>query len=114
MSSPTDNRDKPRKKKKKPKKADDDSYIGKSIGGDSKEKRAARDKLRQQGAFVYQGSGKKHGKNADLSEKKCEKQTIELQWCLAKNDHKQDKCEGLVEIWRACKDKWDARDPKLK
>ena len=99
--------------------ADDRTPAGMGYGGtrvmkgDSREKRAARAKARQGGgAFVYQGAGKKHNKDATISEHKCEKHTLDVQWCLAKNDHKEDKCKGLVKRWRECTEKWDALDPK--
>ena len=86
----------------------------KVMKGESREKRAARAKARQGGAFVYQGAGKKHNKDATISEHKCEKHTLAVQWCLAKNDHKEDKCRGLVKRWRECTEKWDSIDPKTK
>jgi hypothetical protein len=69
---------------------------------------------RQSGAFVYRGSGKKHAKDSTLSERKCEKQTIAVQWCLARNDHKQDRCQGLVDVWKECKAKFDAIEKQSK
>ena len=104
---------KKKQKKKKKKGAVDSKYIGKKMEPESKERRAAR-ASRQQGAFVYQGSGKKHSKSATLSERKCEKQTLAVQWCLAKHDHKQKNCQGLVEVWKDCQSYWDSRDPRLK
>ena len=86
----------------------DPRFIGKSQPAEKN--RSGRARGRQKGAFVYQGAGKKHSKDATLSERKCEKHTIAVQWCLAKNDHKQDRCQDLVDVWKACKQKWDEKE----
>ena len=82
--------------------------------GESREKKAARAKLRKGkgSVFVYEGAGKKHNKDAALSELKCENLTVRVQWCLAKNDYKQDtgKCQAMVKLWKECTEKWDSLD----
>jgi hypothetical protein len=90
-------------------------FVGKKMGGESNRSSRSADKSSgsQTGAFVYQGSGKKHRAEADLSEVKCEKQTLAVQWCLAKNDHQQKRCQGMVDALVQCKEHWDAKDPKL-
>ena len=55
---------------------------------------------RHVGAFVYQGAGKNVGDDPQL--KKCKNQTLDVQWCLAKNNHQQNRCEATIELWRQC------------
>ena len=59
---------------------------------------------RHTGAFVYKGAGKK--KSADSSEADivCSNLACNIQWCLAKNNHKQDKCQSFVDAWQSCMD----------
>ena len=99
------------KTKKKKIKEPPPPWVGKRMQGESNRAgRGAANAKRQMGAFVYQGSGKKHAKDASLSEVKCEKHTIAVQWCLAKNNHIQQKCQGLVDVWKDCKATWDAKE----
>ena len=55
---------------------------------------------RQHGAFVYTGSGKKQSKDADPAQIACKKHACAIQYCLARSNHKQAKCEEFVN---ACK-----------
>ena len=90
-------------KKKKNKK--NEPFSKRVMKKESKERAAARAKRRKGnigGTFVYQGAGKVHNKDATLGEIKCEKHTIDLQWCLAKHDHKQKYCEDLVKVLKNC------------
>ena len=57
------------------------------------------------GAFIYTGSGKKQSEDADISQKKCMKQACAIQWCLARNDHKETKCEIYIQDWKDCCDR---------
>ena len=63
---------------------------------------------RQTGAFVYTGSGKKQRKDADEAQKVCAKFACNIQWCMAKNNHKQAACTAFVDAWQECVDKVNA------
>ena len=54
------------------------------------------------GPFVYAGSGKKHGKDADLCQRRCKTEACGIQWCLQRNKHVQSKCEDIIEIYKTC------------
>lgn len=54
------------------------------------------------GAFVYTGSGKKQKEDADIAQIKCKKQACDIQWCLAKSNHMQHRCEPVIQIWKDC------------
>ena len=57
---------------------------------------------RNTGAFVYTGSGKKQAKDADPAQEKCKQLACNIQWCLAKNNHKQSRCQDFVKAWKDC------------
>lgn len=57
---------------------------------------------RHTGAFVYTGAGKKQAENADICVKACKNISCEIQYCLARNDHKQARCEHFVNSWNEC------------
>ena len=60
------------------------------------------------GAFIYTGSGKKQSDSASASQKACTKQACAIQYCLARNDHKQIKCQHFVDSWKECCERADA------
>ena len=57
------------------------------------------------GTFVYQGSGKKQNEDAPIEQKKCKKEACNIQYCLARNNHIQKRCEDIIAIWKECCDK---------
>ena len=59
---------------------------------------------RHTGTFVYKGAGKKQSANASEADKVCSKLACNIQWCLAKRNHDQDKCKSFVEAWQKCVD----------
>ena len=63
------------------------------------------DRSRQNGAFVYTGSGKKQSPSAAAEQKECIKQAVAIQYCLAKRNHKQIYCKAAIEDWQQCCDK---------
>lgn len=70
--------------------------------GDSAERRKRRAALRA-GAFVYQGAGKKQGKNAPKDVTQCIQQSQAAQWCLARNGFQQKQCQHEVDKLEACR-----------
>ena len=60
---------------------------------------------RNTGAFVYQGSGKKQCDDAPIEQKKCKKEACNIQYCLARNNHIQKRCEDVIAVWKACCEK---------
>ena len=60
---------------------------------------------RNTGAFVYQGSGKKQSEDAPIEQRKCKKEACNIQYCLARNNHIQKRCEDVIAVWKACCDK---------
>jgi hypothetical protein len=56
--------------------------------------------------FVYKGSGKKQREDAPLAAKRCTRQACDIQWCLAKNDHDQKKCEWYIAQYEKCVETW--------
>lgn len=54
------------------------------------------------GPFIYTGSGKKQSEDASLSQKLCTKQACLIQWCLAKNNHQQSRCQDVIDNWKEC------------
>jgi hypothetical protein len=54
--------------------------------------------------FVYTGKGRKGGGNDD-SPRECAKQACNIQWCLARSNHKQEVCQPFIDEWKACRDK---------
>lgn len=65
---------------------------------------------RQTGAFVYRGAGKKQAVDADPAQKKCQQLACNIQWCLAKNNHKQVRCQDFVKAWEECVAKVNEQD----
>jgi hypothetical protein len=57
---------------------------------------------RAQGAFVYTGSGKKQSADAPLSQRLCAKKARDVQWCLAKCNHKEKYCVEVIKILKDC------------
>ena len=57
---------------------------------------------RSTGTFVYQGSGKKQSDDAPIEQKKCKKEACNIQYCLARNNHIQKKCEDVITAWKDC------------
>ena len=54
------------------------------------------------GQFVYRGAGKKQNKDADLSQHMCRKEACDIQWCLARRNHQESVCEGIIQKWKDC------------
>ena len=54
------------------------------------------------GAFVYPGAGKKQPDDAPPEQHKCKREACAIQRCLARNDHRQERCEEQVKAWKAC------------
>jgi len=52
--------------------------------------------------FVYQGSGKKQNKDADISQRSCTKEACAIQYCLARNNYKEQRCEHVIQQWKSC------------
>lgn len=65
---------------------------------------------RHAGAFVYSGAGKKQRADATPEEKLCTDEVIAIQRCLARNNHKQSRCEEAVRSWKLCCEKVRALD----
>jgi len=65
---------------------------------------------RHDGAFVYTGSGKKQAKNADAAQVECKQLACAIQWCLAKSNHQQARCEPSVQAWKDCVQKVNERE----
>ena len=63
---------------------------------------------RLQGSFVYTGSGKKQASDAPLSQKLCAKKARDVQWCLAKNGHKEKWCKAVIDVWKDCLERANA------
>ena len=57
---------------------------------------------RQKGAFVYQGAGKKQPKDAPPEQWLCIDESIAIQRCMARNNHRQDRCTEAVDVWKRC------------
>ena len=57
--------------------------------------------------FVYTGKGKRSAQNNDAppEQKLCAKQACAIQWCLAKRDHKEHLCHGVIGEWNDCCEK---------
>jgi len=56
------------------------------------------------GPFVYRGAGSK------LKNKKpCQKEACNIQWCLARRNHDQKKCQEFVDAWKACEERMKAQ-----
>ena len=63
---------------------------------------AEKKKMRQGGAFVYQGAGRRQPKDAPPEQVACKQFAIDMQYCLARNNHKQTRCEESVKAWKEC------------
>lgn len=57
---------------------------------------------RLQGSFIYTGSGKKQSSTASRAQQLCAKKARDMQWCLAKNNHKEKWCKAVIDVWRKC------------
>ena len=57
---------------------------------------------RHKGAFVYTGAGKKHDKDAPPEQRLCANDAILIQRCMARHNHRQDRCKEEVEAWKRC------------
>ena len=57
---------------------------------------------RVNGPFIYQGSGKKQSESASLAQKRCTKEACNIQYCLAKYQYQQQKCEEIIDVWKNC------------
>lgn len=62
------------------------------------------------GPFIYKGSGKKQNDNASIEQKKCVKEACNIQYCLAKFQYQQEKCNEIINIWKTCCEKAKADD----
>ena len=62
----------------------------------------ASDRSRQQGAFVYTGSGKKQRDDTPLEQRMCTEPAISIQRCRARNNHKELYCKEAIAAWRMC------------
>ena len=60
---------------------------------------------RHKGAFVYTGSGRKQPDSAPLEQKQCVEDAVSIQRCLARNNHKQNRCEEQIQAWKKCCDR---------
>ncbi len=67
---------------------------------------------RLQGAFIYSGSGKKQSKTASRAQQLCAKKARDMQWCLAKNNHKEKWCKAVIDAWRKCEEDVKAAEAK--
>jgi len=54
------------------------------------------------GAFVYQGSGKRHGADAERCQVRCASRARDLQWCMSRRGFDQTRCAGYLEAWQEC------------
>ena len=54
------------------------------------------------GAFVYQGSGKRHGPDAERCQVRCASRARDLQWCMSRRGYDQARCKGYLEAWQQC------------
>ncbi len=66
---------------------------------------AERTRMRQGGAFVYQGAGQRQPDDAPPEQVKCKQHAIAMQRCLARNNHKQSFCDEAVKAWKECCDR---------
>ena len=57
---------------------------------------------RHKGAFVYTGAGKKQPADAPPEQRLCTDEAISIQRCMARNNHKQERCKEEVEAWKHC------------
>ena len=57
---------------------------------------------RHKGAFVYEGAGKKQPSDAPVEQRLCADFAIRIQRCMARNNHRQDRCKEAVDAWKQC------------
>ena len=57
---------------------------------------------RHKGAFVYEGAGKKQPSDAPVEQRLCADFAIRIQRCMARNNHRQDRCKEEVQAWKVC------------
>ena len=57
---------------------------------------------RHTGAFVYEGAGRRQRADAPIEQRVCKELAIELQRCMARNNHKQERCTEAIGAWRRC------------
>mmetsp|Transcript_4881 Transcript_4881/g.16079 ORF Transcript_4881/g.16079 Transcript_4881/m.16079 type:complete len:98 (-) Transcript_4881:495-788(-) len=57
---------------------------------------------RQQGAFVYTGSGRNQPDDAPIEQRLCKDQACAIQRCLARSNFKEAYCKEDIAAWRAC------------
>ncbi|KAJ1459444.1 hypothetical protein M885DRAFT_511415 [Pelagophyceae sp. CCMP2097] len=57
---------------------------------------------RSHGAFVYRGSGKRQDEDAPPEQRLCTKEACAIQLCLARHNHQQKWCQGIIDHWKAC------------
>ena len=75
------------------------------IAAANKKSLSARNKnmhVTPQGSFVYSGAGKKQPADAPPEQKMCTDEACAIQRCLARNNHKQQRCEESIEAWKRC------------
>ena len=55
-------------------------------------------------AFVYKGAGKKQNANAHACQKDkvCQRLACDIQYCLARNNYQEKRCERHIEAWKKC------------
>ena len=51
---------------------------------------------------MYTGAGKKQPADAPPEQRLCKQDAINIQWCMARNNHRQDRCKEEVEVWKRC------------
>jgi hypothetical protein len=61
-----------------------------------------RDRVRDSGVFVYQGSGAKQSADAPVEQRKCIREARAVQYCLAQSNYQQKYCEHLVDALKRC------------
>ena len=61
-----------------------------------------RDRVRNSGTFVYQGSGAKQNADAPIEQRKCIREARNVQYCLAHSNYQQKYCEHLVDALKLC------------
>ena len=62
------------------------------------------------GAFVYQGSGKKHAEGAERCQVRCASKARDLQWCMSRRNFDQTRCVGPLDAWQTCTARCKAED----
>ena len=57
---------------------------------------------RHKGAFVYEGAGKRQPQDAPPEQLLCKEHAIQIQRCMARNNHRQERCAEAVKAWKEC------------